>query len=111
MKVLRTKLTLTASGVDGSATASGVTDHIVSGMVAAVHIARGAAATTDVTIKENNEDPAVPVLTAADVAAAAWHYPVDTDSGLHVYVADYLEVTVAQANNDDEITVTIVWVE
>ena len=109
MKVLRTQLTLTASGANGSAVASGVTDHIVSGMVVAVHITRGAAATTDVDIKEKNESPAVPVLTATNAAAEAWYYPFNTD--IPVYVSDTLEVTVAQANNNDAIVVTIVWCE
>lgn len=111
MKVYRSKLTLTASGVDGAATASGTTNHIVNGMVSAVYIARGASATTGVVIQEKNESPPVPVLTVANAAAEDWYYPSDADSGLNIYVSDTLEVNVTGANNDDEIVVSILWCE
>lgn len=78
------------------------------------------ASTIDVTIEEANEWPPLPVLTVANLAADAWYYPRitlhDTADASDLVgpvdyqsVADHLKLSLAGANDDDSILVTVVW--
>lgn len=118
--IRQTQVVLTAAGSDGSATATGNTNEVVSGCIKAVHISYGEnTATADVTIVEANKVPAMPVLTVSNNGTDGWYYPqaatvnqagaAITDGGVDIVTNDHLEVSVAQANDTEVITVTITW--
>lgn len=121
MAIRRTKVTVTAAGSAGAAVGSARTTEIVAGRVHAVHLdySASAPATTDVTITEGNESPAVPVLTVTDNATDGWYWPMAqavnglgaaiTGQGAQIVTADYLLVSVAGANAADTVTATIIW--
>lgn len=122
MIVRRETVTVTgATGGAGVATATGKTVNAVEGEIVAIYLAYtdSPPATTDVTIAEANESPAIPVLTVTDAATNGWFFPMwaadneagaaITNQGKPIVVADQLSVTIAQANNNDGITATIVW--
>lgn len=125
MAIRRTTVEVTgATGGAGVATANDVTDEIVAGLIRGVYLAyvgSPPAGTTDVTIAEKHNSPAMPVLTVTNAATDAWFYPMAqadnqagadiTNQGAPIAVADYLKVTIAQANDADGVTATIVWEE
>lgn len=110
-----------AAGSDGVATASGFSSRGICGTICAVHVAYigSPPGTTDVTIAEANNSPAVTVLTLTNANTDGWFYPVaqaDTPAGsaisaeyIKLAVADTIEVTIAGANADDGCTVTILY--
>ena len=110
-----------ATGGAGVATASAVSTHPISGRICAVHLAyldSPPAGTTDVTVA-GTATPAVPILTVTNGATDGWFYPMAqadntsgadiTGMGLAVAIEDYITVTIAQANNGDGVTATIIW--
>lgn len=123
MAIRRTTITVTgATGGSGTATASAISSVVVSGLIRGVHIAytdSPPAGTTDVTIAEKNNSPAMSVLTVTNAATDGWFFPnaqadnqagADiTNHGQPIAVADYINVTIAQANNGDGCVVTLVW--
>ena len=111
-----------AAGGAGVATAFALTDKPVDGEVIGVHLAykdSPPAGTTDVSIVEANASPAQTVITVSDAATDGWFYPLAsakdqaaaaiTNSGRPIRVADTLKVTIAQANDGDGVTATIVF--
>jgi hypothetical protein len=111
-----------AAGGAGAATATAVSSRPIDGRIMAVHVAyleSPPGATTDVTIQEANNSPAMPILTIANAATDAWFYPMAqadnqagadiTGMGAPIAVNDYVRATIAQANDGDGVTVTIVW--
>lgn len=119
----RTQATATgATGGSGAATATAVTSELIEGYVLGVHLKyldSPPSGTTDVVLVEANNDPAMPILTVSNAATDGW-FPVlaqaktqagadFTGVGALVPVADYVRLTIAQANNGDGVTATIVW--
>lgn len=115
-------MTVVAAGGAGTSSGSGRTPELVAGAILAVHLDYSAsmAATSDVTIQEAHNSPALPVLTVNNNATDGWYYPRVTVDNVadgadiagpadYQNVADYLSVAVAQANNNDSVTATIVW--
>jgi hypothetical protein len=122
MAIQRLKLAVTgAAGGAGVATASATTSRIVTGVIRAVHLAYTDTppATTDVTIAEASQSPAMSVLTVSNAAADGWFFPMAqadnqvgadiSGMGTPIAVSDYLTVTIAQANDADGVVATIVW--
>lgn len=122
MAIQRLKVTVTgAAGGAGVATASATTSRIIAGLIRAVHLAYtdSPPATTDVTIAEATNSPAMSVLTITNAAADGWVFPMAqadnqagtdiTGMGAPIAVSDYLTVTIAQANDADGVVATIVW--
>ena len=120
--IRRTTITVTgATGGDGAATATATSSAIVDGVIVGVHVAYTGSppSTTDLTIVEANNSPAMPILTLTNANTGGWFFPLHsvvnsdgsaiTDGSQEVYVSDYVSVTIAEANNDDGATVTIVW--
>lgn len=119
--IRRTQVTVTAAGSAGAAVGSGETPHVVDGIVRAVHLNYSAsmAATSDVTIVEANESPAIQVLTVSNNATDGWYAPMAqavnqsgaaiTNQGAAIVARDSLTVSVAQANDGDSVVVTVVW--
>lgn len=120
----RTKVTVSASsGVNGSAIGSSATFRKINGVIDSIYIKRiaGAVATTDVVIQELNNDPPTPVLTVNNLAADGWYHPRKqlhevadgaVIDGIRDYVSiknDKVQVSIAQANTDTVIEVTIDW--
>lgn len=125
MAIRRATISVTgATGGAGVATATANTSTPIRGFIVAVYLAYLDAppgATTDVTIAEATLSPAVPILTVTNAATDGWFYPravavstanaAITNSGERIAVSDYLVATIAQANNADGVTVTIVYEE
>jgi hypothetical protein len=123
MAIRRTTITVTgATGGAGAATATANSDAPVCGIIMAVHLAytdSPPAGTTDVTIAEATNSPAMSVLTVTDGATDGWRFPMAqavsqagatlTNQGYPIAVSDYLKVTIAQANDADGVVVTIVY--
>jgi hypothetical protein len=118
------RITISATGATGGAgvaTATARTGQMVKGTIRAVHLAyldSPPAGTTDVTL-EGSTTPKIPVLTITNAATDGWFFPMNqadntagadiTNQGSPVAVEDYLDLTIAQANNADGITATIIW--
>lgn len=117
MAIYRETVTITGTlGGVGVSTATGYTTKIVTGVVVAVYLSYTGSppATTDVTIEERNQSPALPVLTVSNANTNGWFYPAVTNQvsgSFPVTVADYLKIVIAQADDNDGVTVTIVWVD
>lgn len=122
MTIRRETITVTgATGGAGVATANASTAGIVQGHVVAVYVAYTDTppATTDVTIEEKTNSPAVSVLVISNAATDGWFYPraaavnqaaaAITNSAERIAVNDYIKATIAQANNADGCVVTIVY--
>lgn len=122
--IRRTSVVVTAAGSAGAATGSGRTPLPVHGRIIAIHLdySAGAPATTDVTITESANSPALPVLAVANNATDGWYHPVHqadnsltgadlTNAAVPVFAADHLLVSVAQANDTNTVTVTVIWSE
>lgn len=123
MAIQRTQVTATgATGGSGTATATAVTDVVVEGYPLAVHLAylgSPPSGSTDVTLTEAANAPAMPILAVSNAATDGW-FPVlaqaknqagadITGMGTRIAVADYVRVTIAQANDNDGVTATLVW--
>lgn len=123
MAIRRTTVTVTgAAGGAGTATANTTSSVIVNGCINAVYLQytdSPPGATTDVTIAEAFNSPAMPILTVANAATDGWFFPMAqavnqantaiSGMGAEIYVADYVKVTIAQANDADGVIATIVW--
>lgn len=110
---------ITTTGSDGSATASARSSRVESGRVVAVHLnySAGQAATTDVTLTAGT--PAQTVLVVSNNATDGWYYPhtpahlasdgsvVSGGTVLGVPVEGYINVSAAQADNGETVTVTL----
>lgn len=120
MSVFVEKVTASNS-VSGSGTSTATaTSGIINGRIIAIHIAYidTPPNTTDVTIA-GVSSPSLPVLTVSNGATDGWRYPkasiVDTAGGAisggysDIYINDKVSVTIAQANDGDGVTVTIIW--
>lgn len=110
-----------ATGGAGSATTFALTDKPVEGEILGIHLAYldSPPNTTDITIVEANNSPAMDVLTVTNANTSGWFHPLAaavtkagaaiTDSGRAIQVADTLKVTIAGANDGDGVTATIVF--
>ncbi len=123
MAIRRTTISVTgATGGAGVATATANSDKLVTGYIVAVHLAYldTPPATTDVTIT-TTESPTPTILTVSNAATDGWFYPrasavttangAITDSAEKIAVSGYLTGTIAQANNADGVTITVVYEE
>lgn len=109
-----------ATGGAGTATATAVSSQVVKGYIRAVYLAYldSPPVTTDVTVAGTTA-PAVPILTVANAATDGWFYPMAqadnqagadiTNQGMPIACDDSVTVTIAQANNSDGVTATILW--
>jgi hypothetical protein len=123
MALNRTTITVTgATGGAGVATANESSSVVVSGRIYAVYLEytdSPPAATTDVTLAEGTNSPAMSVLAITNAATDGWFFPMAqaqttaaadiTNQGTPIVVNDHLKATIAQANNDDGVTVTVYW--
>lgn len=123
MAIQRETITVTgAAGGAGAATANASTARIVQGHIVAVYVAytdSPPAGTTDVTIVEKTNSPAVSILTISNAATDGWFYPraaavnqsntAITNSSERIAVNDYIKATIAQANDADGCVVTVVY--
>lgn len=122
MAIQRVTITATgAAGGAGTATATADSTRMVKGYVRNVHLAyldSPPGATTDVTLA-GKTTPAVPILTVSNAATDGW-FPVMnqakntagadiTGMGSPVAIDDYVTLTIAQANNADGVTATIIY--
>lgn len=121
MSVLTERITVSGTtGGAGTATASATSENIIIGHIVAIHLAYAGTPpnTTDVTIAGATA-PSLPVLTVSNGATDGWRYPqaatVDTAGAsisggyTDIWINDKVTVTMAQANNDDGVTVTIIY--
>ncbi len=120
-------LTAAAAGGAGVATGTVTSGRVISGKILAVHlryIGSPPAATADVTLKDGGKT--VPtqqtILSITDAATDGWFYPrvpVKTNANVaitydntrpvheHYVVSDHLVLTLAQADNDDQVEATV----
>jgi hypothetical protein len=118
MPIITKTITVTTTGSDGSAVGSGQTDLPVNGLLLAVHVdfSSGQAATADVTIATKNA-PIRTLLTLTSTATDVWVDPrvqAKDNAGAaidatytYMPVADHITVDVAQADNNETVTVTL----
>lgn len=123
MAIKRTQVTASPSaGGAGTSTATANTSVPIEGEILAIHLAyldSPPAGTTDVTIAEAGPTPQQTILTVANAATDGWFYPMAqakntaaTDisgMGRPLKTACNLSVTIAQANDGDGVTATIMW--
>jgi len=110
-----------ATGGAGVATANATSSEIVNGTIRAIHAlgVDSPPATMDITIA-GTSTPATPLFTVANVTIGTglWYYPMAqaqlntdgtdiTNTGTPIVVNDLVKVTIAQVNNDDGLTVTL----
>ena len=120
MTLANCTLVLTASGADGSATASGTFGAYLKGKVHAIYVnhSAGQAVTTDLSIKFGD----LTILTVANSATDAAFYPrvlvCATDGSAYTaefvdyfYVDGYPTATLAQADDTETTTLTIYVIE
>lgn len=112
-----------AAGSSGSATATAISDEVINGLVLAVYVkyTDTPPATTDVTIQEAYNSPAMPILTLTDKNTDGWFQPMAgvedtagaavTNATQQIPVCDKIKVTVAGANAGDGVEVTLRYVE
>lgn len=122
MAIRRTTIAVTAAtGGAGAATATAYSDQAVDGEIIAVYLAylgSPPAGTTDVTITDDGS-PAQAILTITNGATDGWHYPMYqaenssgaaiTNQGRPIRVSGHLKGVIAQANDADGVTITVVW--
>lgn len=123
MAIRRTTITVSGTtGGAGVATANTDSSEIVEGEIIAVHLAyQGSppAGTTDIVLEETTYSPAVRVLAITNAATDGWFFPrasavtnagvAITDSAVRIVVADYLNLLIAGANDNDGVIGTVVW--
>lgn len=123
MAIYRTTITASPSaGGAGSSTATANSSVPIEGEIVAIHLAyldSPPAGTTDVTVAEAGPDPKQTILAVANAATDGWFYPMaqaknqaGTDisgMGRPIKTACNLSVTIAQANDGDGVTATIIW--
>lgn len=109
-----------ASGGAGSATANATGVRAIEGEIVGVYVEYldSPPATTDVTI-ETVQAPAAPILTLTNANTDGWFYPVATvvdqdgaavtDGHRPIVITDAVKVTIAGANDNDGVNVTIIW--
>lgn len=120
MPVRTMKLTCgPAAGSSGSATAAATSDDVINGIILAVHLkyTDSPPVTTNVTLEEAVNSPAMPILKVSDAATDGWFYPmadvVDQEGGAvtgvaqQIPVCDKLKVSIAGANAGDGVVVTV----
>ena len=121
-QIRRETITVTgAAGGAGLATANTTSSNIINGTIRAIYLEytdSPPAGTTDVTIA-TVATPAVAILTVTNGATDGWRYVMGaavnnaaaaiTNQGAPVVVDDYVKVTIAQANNSDGVTATILY--
>ena len=111
------------TGGAGTSTANASSSHPLTGRVQAIYVKYNGSppgATTDVTVKTVGTSPAPPtynLLVLANAATDGWFYPrvqVDDTAGSAIaaeytpqLIYDYLNVTIAQANDADSADVWI----
>lgn len=121
--IRHSSVSVTATGGAGTSSGSGVTNLII-GKILAIHLDYSAgAATTDVTIA-TTAIPVQNILVRTDSVTDGWFYPrvalhdtaaaaitYDGTRPVHDYVevTDYITASVAQANNAQTLTVTILY--
>jgi hypothetical protein len=110
-----------ATGGAGVATANTNSTNVINGTIERIYLEytdSPPAGTTDVTIA-TIVTPTVPILTITNAATDGWFYPMAqaqnqagadiTNQGKPIVINDRVKVTIAQANNDDGVTATIVY--
>lgn len=123
MATRRTQVTASPSaGGSGTSTATANTAQPIDGEIIGIHLAyldSPPGATADVTIAEVGVSPAQTILAVSNAATDGWFYPMAqaknqagadiTGMGRPIRVGGNLSVTIAQANDNDGVTATIVW--
>lgn len=122
MAIRRETVTITTSGGDGTSSGSAITSKVVEGVFLEMYPDYDASApsTVDFTVTEKNSSPATPVISLPNTNTDQWLAPRRTlvnaadGSALpgpvdYISVADYLEVSIAQANNNQTFVVTLKW--
>lgn len=122
MSIVRRTVSVTgATGGAGVATANTTTDEKINGEICAIYleyIGSPPAGTTDVTIATVTA-PAITLLSVANAATDGWFYPMAqaqtnaaadiTNQGRALVIDDQIKVTIAQADNADGVTATILY--
>lgn len=116
----RIETPLTVGG-SGTASATANSSNVISGIIRGIHIEYVGTPpnTTDVTIA-GITPPSQPILTVSNNATSGWFYPkalaIETDGSTisggwytDIVVNDKVSVSVAQANDDDSVIVTILY--
>ena len=115
-----------AAGGSGAATVNASSAHPIVGEIVAVHLSYQDSPpnTSDVTLAEANNSPAMTVLSVANANTSGWFFPRaavhDTAGAARTYdgsnavsdripVHDHLKLTIAQADNGDGVIATILW--
>lgn len=122
MAIRRETVTIVTSGGAGTSSGSATTTKVVEGVFLEMYPNYDAAApaTVDFTVTERNESPATPVISLLNTNTDQWLAPRRTlvnaadGSGLtgpvdYISVADYLLVSIDQANNGQTFVVTLKW--
>lgn len=122
MTLHRETVTVTgATGGSGVATANKTSTRVVRGWIVAVYLeyTDSPPVTTDVTIEGSEISPAQPVLTLSNANTDGWKFPLHqaqdengddlVGQGKPIIIADKIKVTIAQADNNDGVTVTILY--
>ena len=108
-------------GGNGASTANTTSSNIINGTIRAIHLAyvgSPPAGTTDVTVA-GVTTPAVSLLAITDAATDGWFFPMAqaqittgasiTNQGTPLVINDYVKATIAEANDADGVTVTILY--
>lgn len=122
MALHRVTITVTdATGGSGTATANSTSTKVVRGWIVGVYLKYTdiPPATSDVTIAGADISPAQAIITVTDANTDGWFHPLhqaqDEDGtdfvgqGVPIIIADRIIVTIAQANNNDGVTATILY--
>ena len=110
---------LTASGSAGAAVGTVTSSRPLVGYVQAIHLNYGGTpTTTDVTIATEHS-PTMTLLSVSNNVTDGWYYPrtalQNTAGGVVDYmpapmpICDYVQATVAQADDDDTLDVTVLF--
>jgi len=120
--ITRHKVVVTGTtGGAGVATANTTTDEKLNGELFAIYLeytGSPPAGTTDVTIA-TVKAPTITLLSITDASTNGWFYPMAqaqtsagasiTNQGRPFVLDDQVKVTIAQANNDDGVTATLLY--
>ncbi len=122
MALHREEIVVTGTtGGAGTSTANKTSTKVVRGWIVGVYIQYDGSppATSDVTIVGADITPAQDIITVTDANTDDWFHPLHqaqdesganlTGQGVPIIVAERIKVTLAQANDDDGVTVTILY--
>jgi len=108
--IKRERVTVTTTGVEGSASGSNTTQAVINGQVLRIDVDYGTlTTTTDITIGQTNESVAALVVTKSDSVTDATYYPsvILTDNGGTARTYDGTRPVVMPYPAADQFTVTL----